>query len=465
MRSGTPARARTSAVEKLVGRTTARSKPASAHLVREPRASRAARVAPGGVVDENVVDLFREAVQLRDPRAREDGEPPRRVGGLERAERGAGHDDVADPVRRPHERLHARLSQRRRGARPRPVRPSSRSSARPRRRVRPRRGAPGVPRRGGRRARPPPTRRDRASARGRPRAPSATISRDPPTSCPTTGHPAAIASTRTSGPPSLAEGRSMRWLAAKRAPASSTWPANVQRSATPRAAASASTPARAGPPPRKSACASIPSAASRASVSTTTSWPLCPSNAPAWTSRNGGGGGATFSRNASAGSPSGTTAIFSAGTPAVCEGRRDGARDGEVTGGRAVLEPRERAPAGRERRRGGGRRAARSPPRGRRPPRHGRARRRRRRSRGGRSAPRGRPRGGGRGRPRSREEPRPCRGRSARASRRKGAPAAREQADGVAARSEAGQEERGLALSPAHPGAEIQREQPHGGRG
>jgi hypothetical protein len=35
----------------------------------------------------------------------------------------------------------------------------------------------------------------------------------------------------------------------------------------------------------------------------------------------------------------------------------------------------------------------------------------------------------------------------------------------VAARGEAGQEERGLALPPAHSGAEIQREQPHGGRG
>ena len=48
---------------------------------------------------------------------------------------------------------------------------------------------------------------------------------------------------------------------------------------------------------------------------------------------------------------------------------------------------------------------------------------------------------------------------------REGRAAAREQADGVAARGEAGQEERGLALPPAHSGAEIQREQPHGGRG
>ena len=212
MRSGTPARARTSAVEKLVGRITARSKPAVAHLVREARAPGAARVTPGGVVDEDVVHLLREAVQLGDPRAREDGEPSRRVRGLERAERGARHDDVADPVRRPHERLHARASERREelclDAGDRPLDPCARRPPR----APPRRAAPGVPGRGGGRARPPPTRRDRATARGRPRLRPRPSRASPPTSCPTTGHPAAIASTRTSGPPSLAEGRSMRWL-------------------------------------------------------------------------------------------------------------------------------------------------------------------------------------------------------------------------------------------------------------
>ncbi len=49
--------------------------------------------------------------------------------------------------------------------------------------------------------------------------------------------------------------------------------------------------------------------------------------------------------------------------------------------------------------------------------------------------------------------------------RRERPAAAREEPQDVPARGEAREEKRGLALPPAHPGAEVQREQPHGGTG
>ena len=139
----------------------------------------------------------------------------------------------------------------------------------------------------------------------------------PPTAWASTGHPAAIASTSASGAPSLSDGRSRRWLAASRAATFPTSPAKTQRFVTPSAAARASTADRSMPEPRKSSVASTPRRTRRARTSTATFCPFWPSNAPTWTSRKGGAGGAGESTKASAGRPSGITAIRSGATPAA----------------------------------------------------------------------------------------------------------------------------------------------------
>src|ERR1019366_4378894 len=127
------------------------------------------------LVDEDLVHFREQPVELRDPRAREHRKRAFLVGRAERADSRKRQDDVADPGRRPNERPHV----------PRLPRAASRDATRV------------------------------------PPAPPCTISDAPPTSCPTARQPAAMASTRARGPPSLSEGRRRTWDAASRAATSS----------------------------------------------------------------------------------------------------------------------------------------------------------------------------------------------------------------------------------------------------
>ena len=119
------------------GRGPSRSSSGGSRLGRNPARAPRPRAVPAppapacpfaGVVDEHVVDLVREPVEIGDPRARENGETSLRVGGLQCAQRGERHHDVAHPVRRADERLQA-APRARAGARPRRVRRSFRSCA------------------------------------------------------------------------------------------------------------------------------------------------------------------------------------------------------------------------------------------------------------------------------------------------------------------------------------------------